>query len=102
MDNMAKNYAMLGFDIILCGHGHKYQRVSKKAISLLDSRKTKKYLRNEVRTSVAMDLLSSTDRGVTEIATDLGYTNSSNFSRAFRARTGQTPSEFRNRRSDKL
>lgn len=59
-------------------------------------------LRNDVRMSQAVELLRSTDRGIKEIAAQLGYISSSNFSRAFRTHTGRSPSEFRENRSGKV
>jgi len=43
----------------------------------------------------ARDLLADTDSPVAEIAAELGYTDSSNFARAFGRMTGQTPIEYR-------
>ncbi|WP_171241525.1 AraC family transcriptional regulator, partial [Ruegeria sp. HKCCA5491] len=39
--------------------------------------------------------LQTTDMKIGEIAASLGYTSSSNFTRAFRAWTGHSPGEFR-------
>jgi len=52
-------------------------------------------LRNEVRSMEASHLLGSAELSVSEIAARLGYTNPSNFSRSFRAKTGKSPFEFR-------
>lgn len=54
-------------------------------------------LRNEARLVKAKKLLTSGSMDVSEIATALGYANPSNFARAFRARTGKSPSAFRAR-----
>lgn len=52
-------------------------------------------LANAARTQRAVELLRHTDTPVTTIAMDLGYSASSNFSRAFRTATGLSPREFR-------
>ncbi|MEQ8822867.1 MAG: helix-turn-helix domain-containing protein [Filomicrobium sp.] len=44
----------------------------------------------------ARALLMSSDRSVTAIAHDLGYSDTAHFTRAFRRWTGMTPSDFRN------
>lgn len=44
----------------------------------------------------ACDLLMSSNRSVTSIAHDLGYSDTAHFTRAFRRWTGMTPSDFRN------
>jgi AraC-like DNA-binding protein len=49
----------------------------------------------EARQRLAIDWLEKTDKTVGEIAFDLGYTDSSNFSRAFRREVGLTPQAFR-------
>ena len=43
----------------------------------------------------AMDLLTTTDKPVKEIAHKLGFSSPSGFSTAFRAATGQSPGQFR-------
>ncbi|MEA3275058.1 MAG: AraC family transcriptional regulator ligand-binding domain-containing protein [Pseudomonadota bacterium] len=48
-----------------------------------------------VRLRRAADWLERTDKPVIEIAFDLGYTDSSNFARAFRRETGSSPAAFR-------
>ncbi len=45
----------------------------------------------------ARQLLRETDRPVKEIARSLGFTSAAYFTRAFQARTGMTPSDFRSR-----
>jgi AraC-like DNA-binding protein len=50
---------------------------------------------NEYRLRKARDWLNRSEKPVTEIALDLGYTDASNFSRAFRRHTGLTPTEYR-------
>jgi len=47
------------------------------------------------RMDLAAKLLSQTDKTVTEIAGDVGYTNCSKFSEAFKKTIGQTPMEYR-------
>jgi AraC-like DNA-binding protein len=48
-----------------------------------------------VRTERAVELLRETDQPVTAIATELGYSSPSNFTRAFRRETQMTPGGFR-------
>ena len=43
----------------------------------------------------AMEMLSSSDRSVTDIAMDLGFATSAHFASVFRRRTGLTPSDYR-------
>ena len=50
------------------------------------------------RLMVAADLLDSSDRNVADVAGEVGYRSESAFTRAFRAATGQTPSQFRRSR----
>jgi AraC-like DNA-binding protein len=50
---------------------------------------------SEARQRLAVVWLETTDKPVGEIAFDLGYTDSSNFSRAFRREVGSTPQAFR-------
>lgn len=52
-------------------------------------------IRNEMRRELAIDSIRSTDTEIAQIAGSLGYTSSSNFSRAFRKWTGLSPSQFR-------
>ncbi|WP_425045219.1 helix-turn-helix domain-containing protein [Primorskyibacter sp. S87] len=52
-------------------------------------------LRSEVRLELASRLLTIGDTNISEIAFSLGYSSPSNFSRAFRAKSGQSPAEFR-------
>lgn len=49
------------------------------------------------RVRMAVRLLCETDLPITEIAYALGYTDASNFTRAFRARAGCPPTAFRER-----
>jgi AraC-like DNA-binding protein len=48
----------------------------------------------------AMTLLATTDRGVLQIAGDVGYDSATALSRALRAWTGSTPSQYRARAHD--
>ena len=47
------------------------------------------------RMEKATGWLSTPEKSVTDIALDLGYTDATNFSRAFRRHTGCSPREFR-------
>ncbi len=49
----------------------------------------------ETRLRRAVEWLEGTDKSVAEIAFDLGYTDGSNFTRAFRRQTGVSPQTFR-------
>jgi AraC-like DNA-binding protein len=49
----------------------------------------------DARQSLAVDWLQNTDKPVGEIAFDLGYSDSSNFTRAFRREIGLTPKAVR-------
>lgn len=55
------------------------------------------FLRQE-RLRRATRMLSETALTIVQIAEELGYSSSANFATAFRAHTGQTPSEFRSKR----
>lgn len=50
----------------------------------------------DYRVQRACELLASTDQPVGEIAARCGFTSSSYFGKIFRAKTGQTPNEYRN------
>jgi AraC-like DNA-binding protein len=54
-------------------------------------------LLDEVRSSVAIEYLSSTVMPVEEIGHRVGFTDASNFRRAFRRWTGRSPGSYRNR-----
>jgi AraC-like DNA-binding protein len=54
-------------------------------------------LKDEVRGERARDLLWRTDRPVKQVAAAVGFRNEKSFTRAFRAWTGCTPQEFRQR-----
>src|SRR5216117_328826 len=49
------------------------------------------------RVERAMFLLRQTDRSVTDVCFDVGFTSPGTFSRTFRAIVGQSPSEYRKR-----
>ncbi|MDY3006716.1 AraC family transcriptional regulator [Anaerococcus porci] len=53
-----------------------------------------KYL-SKLRLIRAEDLLINTDKSITEISLEVSFTNTSNFTRAFKAFTGRSPSEYR-------
>jgi AraC-like DNA-binding protein len=52
-------------------------------------------LLSESRLRRAVQWLDHTNKPINEIARELGYTDAANFSRAFRRRTGLSPSDFR-------
>lgn len=56
-------------------------------------------IRNELRLDRSRELLTSEERSVSEIAAELGYSSPSNFSRAFKAKTGLSPIAYRNSQS---
>ena len=49
----------------------------------------------EVRSELAMELLTNTSLSVKRIAMGVGYSEANNFSRAFKRWTGATPEQFR-------
>ncbi len=51
---------------------------------------------NEYRLVHASNLLSESDRSITEICFESGFNNFSHFNKSFRAFTGMSPSEYRN------
>jgi AraC-like DNA-binding protein len=55
----------------------------------------REYLRI-ARVIAALDLLSSPDASITEIALQVGYQSMSSFSRTFKVYLGRSPSAFRN------
>jgi AraC-like DNA-binding protein len=54
----------------------------------------------ETRIHLAASELTDTDKPVAEIAYDLGYADSSNFTRAFRRQIGTSPQAFRETAKD--
>lgn len=55
----------------------------------------------ELRMERACELLDNPDYRAYDVAYDVGYDSPNNFSRAFKAYTGLTPSEYRRRREEK-
>ena len=53
-------------------------------------------LSDAIKAKVAKHLLENTDHSLSEIASALGYTERTNFVRAFKRWTGLTPKQFRN------
>ncbi|MEZ9589527.1 helix-turn-helix domain-containing protein [Vibrio breoganii] len=49
----------------------------------------------KLRIKAAKELLTSTELSITDVSTEVGYTDQSNFWRAFVKGTGLNPSEFR-------
>lgn len=54
---------------------------------------------DQSRSNFATHLLTCTDRSLGDIARELGYTQSTNFVRAFKRWTGTTPKQYRSRTS---
>jgi AraC-like DNA-binding protein len=54
-------------------------------------------IKDEVHRRSALELLSRTTRSIKQVALDVGFTNEKSFSRAFKAWTGESPSEHRRR-----
>ena len=52
-------------------------------------------LKGDVRQGLALDLLANTGMPVADIASRVGFSSASTFDRAFRERTGTTPTRFR-------
>ncbi|MHC9001192.1 helix-turn-helix domain-containing protein [Enterococcus bulliens] len=50
---------------------------------------------NELRIKRAKDLLKQVDVTISEVAESIGFTDISYFSKVFKKRTGQTPSQYR-------
>ncbi|WP_163886978.1 helix-turn-helix domain-containing protein [Aliiruegeria sabulilitoris] len=53
-------------------------------------------IRDDLRLHRARDLLTSEECSISEIAAELGYRSTSNFSRAFKTKTGKSTAGFRN------
>jgi len=62
---------------------------------LADEESSYKQILEEVKSSLAISYLSNSDMSIKEIAFFLGYDDLSNFRRAFKRWTGQTPSTYR-------
>ncbi|MFK7849260.1 MAG: helix-turn-helix domain-containing protein [Rhodothermales bacterium] len=62
------------------------------------ARKGQTYSRlySEIRMKKAAEWLENTDKPIAEIASDLGYRDASNFTRAFKRQTGVSPRAYRN------
>jgi AraC-like DNA-binding protein len=58
-------------------------------------------LSNEVRMERAADMLAGSEAPIATIATRLGYAHTSNFTSAFRSRTGVSPRQYRLARRDR-
>jgi AraC-like DNA-binding protein len=56
-------------------------------------------IRNRVRAHIAKCMLAETSVPITSIALQLGYSETSAFSRGFKIQIGETPVEFRRRES---
>ncbi len=54
-------------------------------------------VRNDVRKVLAIERIGRENSDIAQVAASLGYTSSSNFTRAFRKWTGTSPSQFRRR-----
>ncbi len=75
------------------GHGHEYVCRS----TQLHLGKTPSQLVNEMRMRYACRVLMTTDRKITEIAVDCGFTTTTQFYDLFRRFTGLTPLRYRRR-----
>ncbi|ABX41158.1 response regulator [Lachnoclostridium phytofermentans] len=62
--------------------------------------KTFAQFRTEIRIHKAMELLNWSGKNITDIAMEVGYNDSTYFIRVFKEITGQTPSEYKKKRSD--
>jgi AraC-like DNA-binding protein len=62
---------------------------------LRESNLTFRELRDQVRSEIAKDALSSTNISIADLARRLGYSEPTAFTAAFRRWTGSTPSQFR-------
>jgi AraC-like DNA-binding protein len=59
-------------------------------------------LQNDVRKTLALNLLENETLALGEIAFSLGYSEVSAFNHAFRRWVGQSPSDYRRRRADRF
>jgi AraC-like DNA-binding protein len=62
---------------------------------LTDENTSYKFLVADIREKKAIELLKTTDYPVEQIATELGYSDLSNFYRAFKRWTGRNPGDYR-------
>ncbi|MBR4305919.1 MAG: helix-turn-helix transcriptional regulator, partial [Ruminiclostridium sp.] len=56
---------------------------------------TPKKYQNDLRLEMSLEILTSTNRSVTEVAYDCGFNDPLYFSRAFKKKYGVCPSEFK-------
>ena len=80
----------------VAGALHMTPRTLRRRLAALGT--THQQILEELRRGTALDLLQDTDRSVEEIADSLGYTDPSNFGRAFRRWTGMSPRAWRKAR----
>jgi len=66
------------------------RRLAEYGVNFLDTR-------NRVRSRIAKCMLAETNIPITSIALQLGYSETSAFSRGFKSQVGETPAEFRKR-----
>lgn len=62
---------------------------------LAEQHQTYSHLLSEIRFNIAAKKLENSDQPIAEIAFELGYGDASNFTRAFRRKTGVSPLYFR-------
>jgi AraC-like DNA-binding protein len=62
---------------------------------LAEQHQTYSQLLSEIRFNIAAKKLKNSDQTIAEIAFELGYVDASNFTRAFRKKTGGSPLYFR-------
>lgn len=62
---------------------------------LAEQHQTYSHLLSEIRFNIAAKKLENSDQPIAEIAFELGYGDASNFTRAFRQKTGVSPLYFR-------
>ncbi len=65
---------------------------------LMDEKTSFKSIVKDIRKKKAIDLLKTTNLPVEHIATELGYSDLSNFYRAFKKWTGKNPGDFRKKK----
>ena len=59
-------------------------------------------LQNDVRKTLALNLLENDTLALTQIAFSLGYSEVSAFNHAFRRWVGQSPGDYRRRRAESV
>ena len=67
---------------------------------LAEQHETYSHLLSEIRFKIAARKLANSDQAIAEIAFELGYGDASNFTRAFRQKTGVSPLYFRTTSAD--